>query len=65
MTPVSVGLQYVWEYRSPTKSVPPHYLCKLCGVSRSQHDMLAHVKSWKHCLKYLVMHWLICFKMNV
>lgn len=48
-----IGLQYVWEYRSPTKSVQPHYLCKLCGVSRLQHDMLAHVKGWKHCLKYL------------
>lgn len=48
------GLQYVWEYRSPSKSVPPHYHCKLCAVSHLQQDMLAHVKGWKHCLKYLV-----------
>ncbi|XP_011603964.1 uncharacterized protein [Takifugu rubripes] len=48
-----VGLQYVWEYRSPSKSVPPHYQCKLCTVSRLQHDMLAHVKGWKHCFRYL------------
>lgn len=51
---MSTGLQYVWEYRSPSKSVPPHYQCKLCAVSRLQHDMLAHVKGWKHCFRYLV-----------
>ncbi|XP_056142322.1 uncharacterized protein si:ch211-197h24.6 [Lampris incognitus] len=48
-----VGLQYVWEYRSPSKSVPPHYQCKLCAVSRLQHDMLAHVKGWKHSYRYV------------
>ncbi|XP_020507579.1 uncharacterized protein si:ch211-197h24.6 isoform X1 [Labrus bergylta] len=48
-----VGLQYVWEYRSPSKSVPPHYQCKLCAVSRLQHDMVAHVKGWKHSFRYL------------
>lgn len=51
---MSTGLQYVWEYRSPSKSVPPHYQCKLCAVSRLQHDMLAHVKGWKHSFRYLV-----------
>lgn len=51
---MSTGLQYVWEYRSPSKSVPPHYHCKLCAVSRLQHDMLAHVKGWKHCFRYMV-----------
>lgn len=51
---VSTGLQYVWEYRSPSKSVPPHYQCKLCAVSRLQHDMLAHVRGWKHSFRYLV-----------
>lgn len=60
MVAASAGLQYVWEYRSPTKSVQPHYLCKLCGVSRLQHDMLAHVKGWKHCLKYLVILFFFC-----
>ena len=54
MSFTSTGLQYVWEYRSPSKSVPPHYQCKLCAVSRLQHDMLAHVKGWKHCFRYLV-----------
>ncbi|XP_041649571.1 uncharacterized protein si:ch211-197h24.6 isoform X2 [Cheilinus undulatus] len=48
-----IGLQYVWEYRSPSKSVPPHYQCKLCAVSRLQHDMVAHVKGWKHSFRYL------------
>lgn len=61
---VSTGLQYVWEYRSPSKSVPPHYQCKLCAVSRLQHDMLAHVKGWKHSFRYLVSiaGFLICLK---
>lgn len=53
VTECVIGLQYVWEYRSPSKSVPPHYQCKLCGVSRLQHDMLAHVKGWKHSFRYL------------
>lgn len=53
VTECIIGLQYVWEYRSPSKSVPPHYQCKLCVVSRLQHDMLAHVKGWKHSLRYL------------
>ncbi|KAM4600818.1 uncharacterized protein ACJ7VT_020702 isoform 1-T2 [Polymixia lowei] len=48
-----IGLQYIWEYRSPSKSVPPHYQCKLCNVSRLQHDMLAHVKGWKHSFRYI------------
>ncbi|KAM7420735.1 hypothetical protein PAMA_015117 [Pampus argenteus] len=53
VTDCVIGLQYVWEYRSPSKSVPPHYQCKLCAVSRLQHDMLAHVKGWKHSFRYL------------
>ncbi|XP_033496705.2 uncharacterized protein LOC117265960 [Epinephelus lanceolatus] len=53
VTECVIGLQYVWEYRSPSKSVPPHYQCKLCTVSRLQHDMLAHVKGWKHSFRYL------------
>ncbi|XP_033983602.1 uncharacterized protein si:ch211-197h24.6 [Trematomus bernacchii] len=53
LTECVIGLQYVWEYRSPSKSVPPHYQCKLCAVSRLQHDMLAHVKGWKHSFRYL------------
>ncbi|KAJ8004943.1 hypothetical protein DPEC_G00141530 [Dallia pectoralis] len=48
-----IGLQYVWEYRSPSKSVPPHYQCKLCRVSRLQTDMLAHIKGWKHSFRYM------------
>lgn len=54
----------MWEYRSPSKSVPPHYQCKLCAVSRLQHDMLAHVKGWKHSFRYLVSVgvFLFCFK---
>lgn len=44
----------MWEYRSPSKSVPPHYQCKLCQVTRLQNDMLAHVKGWKHCFRYMV-----------
>ncbi len=61
---MSTGLQYVWEYRSPSKSVPPHYQCKLCAVSRLQHDMLAHVKGWKHSFRYLVSidGFLVCLK---
>ncbi|KAI4811446.1 hypothetical protein KUCAC02_014355 [Chaenocephalus aceratus] len=31
LTECVIGLQYVWEYRSPSKSVPPHYQCKLCA----------------------------------
>lgn len=62
MPTAPAGLQYVWEYRSPSKSVPPHYHCKLCGVSRLQHDMLAHVKGWKHSFRYMVsMFFLINF----
>ncbi|XP_068425708.1 uncharacterized protein si:ch211-197h24.6 isoform X2 [Clinocottus analis] len=53
VTECVIGLQYVWEFRSPSKSVPPHYQCKLCAVSRLQHDMLAHVKGWKHSFRYL------------
>ncbi|XP_024122759.1 uncharacterized protein si:ch211-197h24.6 [Oryzias melastigma] len=48
-----VGLQYVWEFRSPTRSVQPHYQCKLCALCRLQHDMIDHVKGWKHCFRYL------------
>ncbi|XP_068616564.1 uncharacterized protein si:ch211-197h24.6 isoform X2 [Brachionichthys hirsutus] len=53
VTDCIIGLQFVWEYRSPSKSVPPHYQCKLCAVTRLQHDMLAHVRGWKHCFRYL------------
>lgn len=48
-----IGLQYVWEYRSPTKSVPPHYQCKLCKVQRLQNEMAAHITGWKHCFRYI------------
>ncbi|XP_017280526.1 uncharacterized protein si:ch211-197h24.6 [Kryptolebias marmoratus] len=48
-----IGLQYVWEYRSPSKTVQPHYLCKLCSLSCVQHDITDHVKGWKHCFKYM------------
>uniref|UniRef100_A0A3P9KT26 Si:ch211-197h24.6 n=1 Tax=Oryzias latipes TaxID=8090 RepID=A0A3P9KT26_ORYLA len=48
-----VGLQYVWEFRSPSRSVQPHYQCKLCSLCRLQHDMIDHVKGWKHCFRYL------------
>ncbi|KAK1806668.1 hypothetical protein P4O66_005173 [Electrophorus voltai] len=48
-----IGLQYIWEYRSPSKSVPPHYQCKLCKVQLLQHEMAAHIIGWKHCFRYL------------
>uniref|UniRef100_A0A3P8UNL5 Si:ch211-197h24.6 n=1 Tax=Cynoglossus semilaevis TaxID=244447 RepID=A0A3P8UNL5_CYNSE len=48
-----IGLMCVWEYRSPSKSVPPHYQCKLCLVSCTQSAMIAHIKSWKHSFKYM------------
>ncbi|XP_060756169.1 uncharacterized protein LOC132867337 [Neoarius graeffei] len=48
-----IGLQYVWEYRSPSKSVPPHYQCRLCKVQRLQNEMVAHITGWKHCFKYI------------
>lgn len=51
---MSSGLQYVWEYRSPSKSVQPHYQCKLCSLGRLQHDMVDHVKGWKHGFRYMV-----------
>ncbi|XP_072251150.1 uncharacterized protein [Leuresthes tenuis] len=53
ITDCIIGLQYVWEYRSPSKSVQPHYQCKLCSLARLQHDMIDHVKSWKHCFRYM------------
>ncbi|KAG7317847.1 hypothetical protein KOW79_018882 [Hemibagrus wyckioides] len=48
-----IGLQYVWEYRSPSKTVAPHYQCRLCKVQRRQNEMASHVIGWKHCFKYL------------
>ncbi|KAG9339394.1 hypothetical protein JZ751_023788 [Albula glossodonta] len=48
-----IGLQFVWEYRSPSKSVSPHYQCRLCKVQRLQNEMLAHVKGWKHSFRYM------------
>ncbi|KAF7227249.1 uncharacterized protein si:ch211-197h24.6 [Nothobranchius furzeri] len=48
-----LGLNFVWEYRSPSKSVQPHYQCKLCFLSCLQHDIIDHVKGWKHCYKYM------------
>ncbi|MCI4391343.1 hypothetical protein PGIGA_G00133040 [Pangasianodon gigas] len=48
-----IGLQYVWEYRSPSKSVPPHYQCRLCKVQRLQNEMAAHITGWKHCFRYM------------
>lgn len=53
MTECIIGLQYIWEYRSPSKSVPPHYQCKLCSMARLQHDMLDHIKGWKHGFRYM------------
>ncbi|XP_062255056.1 uncharacterized protein si:ch211-197h24.6 isoform X1 [Platichthys flesus] len=55
VTECIIGLQYVWEYRSPSKSVPPHYQCKMCAVYRLQHDMVAHVRGWKHSFRYMKM----------
>ncbi|XP_076123591.1 uncharacterized protein LOC143103691 [Alosa pseudoharengus] len=51
-----VGLQYVWEYRSPSKSVPPHYQCRLCKVAKLQSEILRHIQGWKHFFKYLKQH---------
>lgn len=51
---VFIGLQYIWEYRSPSKSVPPHYQCKLCKVQRLQNEMAAHITGWKHGFRYIV-----------
>ncbi|XP_066547380.1 uncharacterized protein LOC136714006 [Amia ocellicauda] len=48
-----VGLQYVWEFRSPSRSVPPHYQCKLCKVQLLQNEMVMHIKGWKHCYRLL------------
>ncbi|KAM9436279.1 uncharacterized protein Hap1MRO34_000775 [Clarias gariepinus] len=48
-----IGLQYIWEYRSPSKSVPPHYQCRLCKVQWLQNEMAAHITGWRHCFKYL------------
>ncbi|XP_034153743.1 uncharacterized protein si:ch211-197h24.6 isoform X1 [Pangasianodon hypophthalmus] len=48
-----LGLQYVWEYRSPSKSVPPHYQCRLCKVQQLQNEMVAHITGWKHCFRYM------------
>ncbi|XP_051574944.1 uncharacterized protein si:ch211-197h24.6 isoform X2 [Myxocyprinus asiaticus] len=53
VTETVIGLQYVWEYRSPSKSVPPHYQCKLCKVQNVQNDMAAHVLGWKHSFRYM------------
>ncbi|KAM6910035.1 uncharacterized protein FYW49_012024 [Xenentodon cancila] len=53
VTDCIIGLQYVWEYRSPSKSVQPHYQCKLCSLARLQHDMVDHVKGWKHGFRYM------------
>ncbi|XP_047216395.1 uncharacterized protein si:ch211-197h24.6 [Girardinichthys multiradiatus] len=53
ITDTIIGLQYVWEYRSPSKTVQPHYQCKLCSLSRVQHDMVDHVKGWKHSFRYM------------
>ncbi|XP_061144091.1 uncharacterized protein si:ch211-197h24.6 isoform X1 [Syngnathus typhle] len=50
---ILLGLEYVWEYRSPSRTVQPHYECKLCRVARVQHDMIAHVKSAHHNFTYL------------
>nr|XP_049586931.1 uncharacterized protein si:ch211-197h24.6 isoform X2 [Syngnathus scovelli] len=50
---ILLGLEYVWEYRSPSKTVQPHYECKLCRVARVQHDMIAHVKSAQHNFTYM------------
>lgn len=48
-----IGLHYVWEYRSPSQSVAPHYQCRLCKVQRLQNEMVAHITGWRHCFKYL------------
>uniref|UniRef100_A0AAY4DRW3 Uncharacterized protein n=1 Tax=Denticeps clupeoides TaxID=299321 RepID=A0AAY4DRW3_9TELE len=48
-----LGLQYVYEYRSPTKSAPPYYVCRLCKVQQLQLEMVSHIKGWKHSFRYL------------
>ncbi|TSK20228.1 hypothetical protein Baya_1776 [Bagarius yarrelli] len=48
-----IGLKYVWEYRSPSRSVPPHYQCRLCKVQQQQNEMASHLTGWKHSFKYL------------
>ncbi|XP_056619151.1 uncharacterized protein si:ch211-197h24.6 [Triplophysa dalaica] len=53
VTETVVGLQYIWEYRSPSKSAPPHYQCKLCKVQRLQKEIVSHILGWKHCFRYL------------
>lgn len=49
-----IGLQYIWEYRSPSKSAPPHYQCKLCVVQQLQNEIAAHITGWKHSFRYMV-----------
>ncbi|TRY84596.1 hypothetical protein DNTS_001331 [Danionella cerebrum] len=55
-TETIIGLQYVWEYRSPSKSVPPHYMCKLCNVQQLQNEITPHIVGWKHAFRYMKQH---------
>ncbi|XP_067304683.1 uncharacterized protein si:ch211-197h24.6 [Pseudorasbora parva] len=48
-----IGLQYIWEYRSPSKSAPPHYQCKLCALQQLQNEMAIHISGWKHSFRYM------------
>uniref|UniRef100_W5ME02 Uncharacterized LOC107078603 n=1 Tax=Lepisosteus oculatus TaxID=7918 RepID=W5ME02_LEPOC len=48
-----IGLQYVWEYRSPSRTVQPHYQCRLCKVQVLKSEIIAHIKGWKHCYRYM------------
>ncbi|XP_066533760.1 uncharacterized protein [Hoplias malabaricus] len=48
-----IGLQYVWEFRSPSRSSAPLYHCKLCRVQQLQDQMAAHITGWKHYLRYM------------
>ncbi|XP_051722110.1 uncharacterized protein si:ch211-197h24.6 [Ctenopharyngodon idella] len=53
VTDTVIGLQYIWEYRSPSKSAPPHYQCKLCVVQQLQNEIAAHITGWKHSFRYM------------
>lgn len=53
LTTSVIGLQYVWEYRSPSLSVAPLYHCKVCNVHQYQGHMLAHIAGWKHSIRYI------------
>lgn len=52
-----VGLQHICEFECLDNAYEPGYFCRLCAIRTLAKDLLKHITSADHRLKYFVNSW--------